>query len=174
MRNNGGGTVRIGKGSYLNDCRIYVCGEDSSVEIGTNCILKSAHIFVSGNNAHCYIGNNVTINAIKTNRTEFNVGENSKIQVQDDSLFSKGIGLFTTDFHSIYDSKQNRINSNSDIIIGYHTWVGMYTLILKGSTIANNCVIGAGSLVTGNNDSENSIYIGRPAVPKKTDINWEK
>jgi acetyltransferase-like isoleucine patch superfamily enzyme len=170
----GGGIVRIGKGSYLKDCRIYVCGEGSSVEIGDNCVLKSAHIFVSGNNGNCYIGNNVTVNAIKSSRTEFNIGENSKIQIEDGSLFSKGIVLFTTDFHSVYDSKKNRINKNSDIYIGYHVWIGMYTLILKGSSIANNCVIGAGSLVTGKNDTENSIYIGRPAVLKKTEINWEK
>lgn len=49
------------------------------------------------------------------------------------------------------------LNSNSDeesfktapIVIGKHCWIGANTVILRGTQIGDNCIIGAGSIVKG-------------------------
>jgi acetyltransferase-like isoleucine patch superfamily enzyme len=58
-----------------------------------------------------------------------------------------------------------------EIYIGENCWIGMNCIILKGVTIGNNTVIGAGSIVRNNCDSD-SIYAGNPAV-KIRNINKE-
>lgn len=42
--------------------------------------------------------------------------------------------------------------------IGKNVWIGAGCIILKGTTIGDNCVIAAGSIVTGNVES-NNIYV---------------
>lgn len=132
------------------------------------------HIIVTGENAVCEIGNNVTVNAYSLSLTKINVGKNSVVIIGDNSLFSNGIGVYTTDFHKIYDSDGKLINPNKNIIIGIHCWIGLETIILKGSKIPDNCVIGAGALVNYCLDEESSIYVGRPVRKVKENINWEK
>lgn len=58
-----------------------------------------------------------------------------------------------------------------EINIGENCWIGMNCIILKGVTIGNNTVIGAGSVVKSNCDPD-SIYSGNPAI-KVSSINKE-
>ena len=46
----------------------------------------------------------------------------------------------------------------SPVIIGRNCWIGAQTVILKGTKIGDNCVIGAGSLVCGNIPANSVIY----------------
>ncbi|MBR2044934.1 MAG: acyltransferase [Agathobacter sp.] len=47
------------------------------------------------------------------------------------------------------------------VCIGNNVFIGAKTLVLPGSTIGDNCIIGGGSVVTGVLE-ENSIYAGNP------------
>lgn len=49
-----------------------------------------------------------------------------------------------------------------DIRIGDNVFVGARTILLPGTTIGNNCIIGAGSVVKGSVPS-NSIVVGNPS-----------
>ncbi|MEQ8239752.1 MAG: acyltransferase [Cyclobacteriaceae bacterium] len=46
-------------------------------------------------------------------------------------------------------------------IIGQNVWIGSHVTILKGVTIGDNCIIGAGSVVT-KSIPENMIAVGNP------------
>ena len=46
-------------------------------------------------------------------------------------------------------------------------------VILKGVTIGDNCIIGAGSIVTKPFDKGNVIIAGVPAKIVKENINWD-
>lgn len=48
------------------------------------------------------------------------------------------------------------------IIIGDNVWIGLNSIILKGSVIGNNCIVSAGSVVKGEFPS-NCIIAGNPA-----------
>ena len=54
-----------------------------------------------------------------------------------------------------------------DIIIGNKCWIGDGVVILAGTDIGNNCVIGANSVVKGSFPPK-SLIAGVPAILKKT------
>lgn len=56
----------------------------------------------------------------------------------------------------------NCLGAISPVKIGDNVFIGMNTLILRGTTIGNNVIIGAGSVVHGNIEP-NSVYAGIPA-----------
>lgn len=52
------------------------------------------------------------------------------------------------DYNSIHGLKVLKYKT-SPIVIGENVWIGANTVILRGTKIGNNCVIGAGSVVKG-------------------------
>lgn len=58
--------------------------------------------------------------------------------------------------------------------IGYRTLIGMAAVILDGAQIGNDCIIGAGSLVTKNTViPDGSLVLGSPAKIKRN-LTWEE
>lgn len=62
--------------------------------------------------------------------------------------------------HNFDDYK--KWNKSSPIIIKKNVWIGANAVILPGVTIGNNCIVGAGSVVT-KSFEDNSIIGGNPA-----------
>ncbi|OXY81524.1 hypothetical protein B6S08_11145 [Oceanimonas doudoroffii] len=78
------------------------------------------------------------------------------------------------DHHHLLNQNGDIINPASAVRIGDHVWIGARAMILKGSEIADDCVVGAQSLVTGR-FSENKVLIaGSPAKVVKKDILWKE
>jgi len=82
-------------------------------------------------------------------------------------ILEEGVGLganadvYDTDFHPVNPSKSEQILA-VPVRICKRVWVGGHSKVLKGVTIGENSVIGAGSIVT--RDVEpNSLYAGVPA-----------
>lgn len=57
------------------------------------------------------------------------------------------------------------------IVVKNDVYIGMNTIILPGVTIGNNCIIGAGSVVT-KDVPDNSVYAGIPAKFIKTTVQY--
>ena len=90
-------------------------------------------------------------------------------------MFSNKIQLRTSDSHSILDGNAKRINPGGDIEIGNHVWIGNEVVVLKGSVIPENCIVGARSIVTSSlRATPNSMIAGIPAKVLKTNINWKR
>lgn len=78
-----------------------------------------------------------------------------------------GTSIYTTDFHSLdpiirasdEDQKYRRCAS---VVIRDNVFIGAKCIILKGVTIGENSIIGAGSVVT-KNVPANQIWAGNPA-----------
>lgn len=104
----------------------------------------------------------------------FELKEEKTIRIGKDCMFSKGINLYTSDMHSILDSSSKVINKGSNIEIGDHVWVGLNAMILKGSAILHNSIIGAGSVVTKKFTESNVVIAGNPAQIVKRQINWDR
>ena len=81
--------------------------------------------------------------------------------------------IYDTDFHPI--QSRFRVGKERDdsktvskpVIIGDNVFIGAEAIILKGSSIGENAVIGAGSVLSGNVPS-NEIWAGNPARFVKT------
>ncbi len=90
------------------------------------------------------------------------------IHIGDYVKIGGGTQIFTTDFHSLSstsrkDSQKDKSEAKkSPVIIEDNVFIGAGCIILKGVTIGENSIIGAGSVVTCSIPS-NQIWAGNPA-----------
>ena len=91
----------------------------------------------------------------------------SSIKIGENATIGANCKIIDSDFHPL-DPDQRRLNLNeehtarSPIIIGDNCFIGMNSIILKGTEIGNNVVVGAGSVVHGK-IPDNCIVGGNPA-----------
>ena len=163
--------ISIDAGASLCNCKFYFKGNKNHLHVKCGTHLENVIFWFEDDNNSIEIGESVTSEGV----LELAACESKSIKVGDDCMFSYGIHIRTTDSHSIIDSKDNRINYGVDISIGNHVWVGAESMILKGSVIPDNCVIGARSMVTSSLRADsNSMIVGSPAKVIKDNINWKR
>ncbi len=119
------------------------------------------HIFKLCGGGVLSIGDNSGIsNTAITVAESVNIGRNVFI--------GAGCKIYDTDFHPIEaefrfgDSADLARTKTKRIIIEDGAFIGGHSIILKGTHIGENSVIGAGSVVTGNIPA-NEIWAGNPA-----------
>lgn len=107
------------------------------------------------------IGSNTGISCTSiTCATRVTIGENV--------LIGAGVKIYDTDFHPLsalarFGGKQKTEDVKSEeILIGDGSFIAAGTMILKGVHIGDNCVVGAGSIVT-SDIPDNQIWAGNPA-----------
>lgn len=105
-----------------------------------------------------------------------NTKENpSRIIIGKNALISNDVLMRTSDGHALFNlGEELPYNAPQDIIVGDNVWIGTRTVILKGSTIPSNSVIGACSLINKKFDKENTIIVGNPAKVVKENIFWKR
>lgn len=94
-----------------------------------------------------------------------------RVEIGPDTLIGSGVLIADNDFHSPgIDGVWRGLDYNSakPVVIGSRVFIGTRAIILKGVTIGDDCVIGAGSVVT-KSIPPSSIVFGNPAVyrPRK-------
>ena len=87
---------------------------------------------------------------------------------------SSGIGMLIGRYKQILriGGKAEMINASKDVVIGDHCWVGMNSIIMKGTIIGNNTIIGAGAIVSGTFQDGNVVLAGVPARIIREKIDW--
>jgi len=163
-------TINFGKNSYVQNCNINVYGDHNTICIGENVITNTCNFWCEDANNLITIGANTTING----KTDLACIEGTSIKIGEDCMFSSEIAIRTGDSHSILDKTGKRINPSKDIIIGNHVWIGTKTVFLKGVSIEDNSIVGAGALVTKKFDEQGVIIAGNPAKIIKRSINWSR
>lgn len=163
--------INIDAGASLCNCNFFFKGNGNRLHVKCGSHLKNITFWFEDDNNRIEIGESVT----SEGELELAACESKSIMVGNDCMFSYGIHIRTTDSHSIIDSNDNRINYGVDVSIGNHVWVGAESMILKGSVIPDNCVIGARSIVTSSLHADgNSMIVGSPAKVIKCNINWKR
>lgn len=97
-----------------------------------------------------------------------------KIYFGDNCLISWDCLFMDTDFHKILSYNGVVTNKNKPIKVGNHVWFGCQCMVLKGSDIANNSIIAAGSIVKNHLKQNNTIYCGIPATLSKQNVFWRE
>ena len=93
------------------------------------------------------------------------------IKIESDVLTSWDTFIMDTDFHHIINTNTNKLSiMEKPISIGKNVWIGMHSVVLKGSEIADGCIVGACSLVSGKFDEQNCLLAGDPAKIIKKNI----
>lgn len=156
------------KGRLSKSCKIKLIftGSNSSVFIGEECNYRgtirvdSAGVIKIGDNFKA------------TNNISMLCRPQKSITIGNNVLFASNIVVRTSDEHSIFDKNTSELlNPNKDVVIGDRVWCCDNVIILKGSNIGNDSVIGAGSIVSGV-IINNVVAAGNPCRIIKKDIVW--
>lgn len=141
--------------------RLVKLGKRVSITVRKNSTLIITGKFVTRNNVEIVISNNAEIsigdrvfinsNCILSARKKISIGNN--VQLGPNCLIYDN----DHDYHVDPKERSQRFQCD-DVIIGDDVWIGAGTIILKGTQIGHNCVIGAGSIVKGN-IPDNTLYI---------------
>ena len=80
-------------------------------------------------------------------------------------MIASDVVITDSDWHGIYD-RTDYVANPKPVKIHKNVWIGERSIILKGTQIGENSIIGAGSVVNGN-IPPNSVYAGNPAKEVK-------
>jgi acetyltransferase-like isoleucine patch superfamily enzyme len=113
--------------------------------------------FIDKKNAFIEVGENSRLNGVYIHAQEgITIGKNCVI--------ASGVNIIDSNGHILHSSNRTIGRDEAkEIIIGDNVWIGLNSIILKGTTIGNNSVVGAGSVVKGF-FPDNSIIQGNPAT----------
>lgn len=163
----GNSELTISKGCRLRNATILIRGNNNKLILEEG-VLFGGRIELFGDNNYMRVGKHTNING-----ADFIVHNGTKVEIGARCLFSYKIDVRTTDSHKIFNSDWERINSDRDIVIGEHVWIGRMVSVLKGAKIGEGSVIGSMSLVSGSIPN-NVIAAGVPAKPIKQNITWKE
>lgn len=166
LRLNG---VKCGKGLCLFGVPVIYRYKNARLEIGDNCKIKSSFfsnliglyqrtVIIARENAELIIGNNVGMSGVTIYALE-------KIEIGNNSIIGANVKILDNDFHPVEPTarlKNEKLIGKKEIIIKENVFIGCNSIILKGTVLGNNCVVGAGSVVCGS-FSDNSVIAGNPA-----------
>ena len=171
------GKLRPGKGEL--DVRIF--GDGNEVVIGDGVSVAQFLRVVVGQN-HPNFGPVEKCRISIGGRTGFQSAQcvtynsGAAVEIGSDCMFSCGITLYQTDGHPVLDLESRRVvNRAGTLRVGDHVWVGAHAALLKNSLVADDCIVGFGSVVSGKFDRSHCAIAGNPArvVTKPgRDVTW--
>lgn len=88
-------------------------------------------------------------------------------------MISWNCSIFDSIGHRMWLKDQEEAEIEAPITLGDDVWIGPYSIIMKGVTIGNNCIVGAGSVVR-RDVPPNSLVYGNPARRVGTVDRWER
>lgn len=99
-----------------------------------------------------------------TDKVEIDVGRPELLEIGNNVFIHRDCVILTHDWTGwcFVNSDKEFYPSHAKVKIGDNVWLGERVMVLKGVTIGNNCIIGAGAIVT-KNIPDNSIAVGVPA-----------
>ena len=144
----------IGAGSVVF-YKALIIGDSKSVSIGSNCLIGRTsinyhggmpyhtRILCDGVNSCVVIGNNCRINGAYIHAKQF-------ITIGNNCVIASGVSIMDSNGHIVNSLDRTKGHDNpKGITIGNNVWIGMNAIILKGSSIGDNSIIGAGCVVSG-------------------------
>lgn len=168
-----GNHVELRAGSLFKGLRIGIRGNNNRIIVESGCYIgPGCLIWAEGDDNTIVIGRGVSM----TGQCQINAQEKSTtIRIGDDCMLANNIHIRTSDAHKIVDAATGRrLNPAADVNIGSHVWIAPNTKILKGAAIADGCIVGSDSTVTGVFPDANCLIVGRPARAVRTGITWNR
>lgn len=163
--------VQYGKNLLLKGMPVIFNKGGAKLTIGDGCVIKSSFlsnlvglysrtvIVTRTPEAEIHIGNNVGISGAT-------IYARKGITIGDNTMIGGNAKILDNDFHPI--EAEARLADDKDkigtreVVIGKNCFIGCNTLILKGTVLGDNCVVGAGAVVSGRFE-DNCVIAGNPA-----------
>lgn len=161
--------ISIGRTSKLVKCKLLLLSDNCEIYLKSGGV-KNTSFYLEDSGSKIFIGNGFTMEGGHIASTE---GEH--IIIGDDCMFSGDVEIRNGDSHAILNfNTKRRINWATTVTIGNHVWLTAHVRVLKGCTIADNCIIGNSAIATGYLCESNSIYGGSPIRLLKKEVEWNR
>lgn len=163
--------IKCGRKLLLKGVPVIFNKGGASLEIGDNVTIKSSFL---SNLVGLY---SRTIIVTRTPEAKIKIGSNvgisgatiyarKGVEIGDNTLIGGNVKILDNDFHPIEVEARNadikeKIGTKP-IKIGKNCFIGCNSIILKGSVLGDNCVVGAGAVVSGKFEN-NCVVAGNPA-----------
>ncbi len=163
-----GHSIELPKSSTFTG-HITIRGRGNRIVVGENCQL-SGEVIIKGARQTVMIGEGTTFESVyvlSQERCDVTIGRWC--------MLSRGIEIRTSDAHSILRKADGRrLNRARSVVVGDHVWVGVGSMLSKGTMIPDDCVIGAKSFVNKSFTESGVVIAGTPAVVVKRGITWHR
>ena len=113
------------------------------ISLGAHLVSDGRTVIVVGENATLFIGDNVYFNENAM------ISSKESIIIKDGCRFGPNVKVFDNDHCFDAESGVSTAHRTAPIVIGRNCWLASNVVILRGTTIGNNCVIGANCVVHG-------------------------
>lgn len=174
---------------HLHKTSKILMDKKSLLRIGVEHSLKQKTVVDIYKNGVLAINGKVSINA----GTKVLIGENAILSIGNGSYINEHsriqcrerieigvccaiaweVNILDTDEHFIISqSEPNGKSNKASIYIGNRVWIGCKSIILKGVSLGDGCIVAAGSVVTKSFPAR-SLIAGNPAKIIKADVEWE-
>jgi acetyltransferase-like isoleucine patch superfamily enzyme len=148
------GSLEVGGACSLRGARLDVRAEDCRLRIGSSSQLSAQLVFEAAGSAisigsRSFVGSGTVIDASRS------------ISIGDDVLISSEVLIFDHDSHSLdFTGRAEDVRlwlrgekdwsrvPRAQVTIGDKCWIGARAIVLKGVTLDEGAVVGAGSVVT--------------------------
>ena len=141
----------FGENISIGDYATLICSSNKKIDISTWQTDKL--------NGSISLGNYILISPGTSIRSA------ERIDIGDSTMIASDVVITDSDWHGIYD-RTDYVATPKPVKIHKNVWIGERSIILKGTQIGENSIIGAGSVVNGN-IPPNSVYAGNPAKEVK-------
>ena len=141
----------FGENISIGDYATLICSSDKKIDISTWQTDKL--------NGSISLGNYILISP------GISIRSAESIDIGDSTMIASDVVITDSDWHGIYD-RTDYVATPKPVKIHKNVWIGERSIILKGTQIGENSVIGAGSVVHGD-IPPNSVYAGNPAKEVK-------
>ena len=145
-------------------CRKYNNLEPDSAErqsLMRNILGAAGNQFLIEQPFFCDYGYNISIGENFYSNVNLVILDEAPVRFGDNVFIAPNCGFYTAG-HPIDATERNQgLEHAKPITVGNDVWIGAQVCVLPGVTIGDNCVIGAGSVVT-RDIPANSIAVGNP------------
>ncbi|MFF2019080.1 sugar O-acetyltransferase [Paenibacillus sp. NPDC058177] len=128
--------------------------QDMFAEIGEGCYIEPP-FHSNWGGKHVHFGSNIYANFNLT------LVDDTHIHVGDYTMFGPNVTVATAGHPILPELREQIYQFNAPVYIGRNCWIGAGAVILPGTSIGDNTVIGAGSVVT-KDIPANVVAVGNP------------
>lgn len=166
-----GASIFVGGGVELFSRNTkFLFKKGSRVSIGNHIVTDGRCVIIADQNAELRIGNHVYMNENAM------ISCKEKIIIGDGCKFGPNVSIFDNNHRFSAEGGVSDIHKTGEVQIGKACWLGANVVVLKGSIIGDNCLIGAGCVIDCEIPACSVVTQGRDLriCPLRKDKNEEK